>query len=79
MTNSLWAISKLKIKDKNNEMIFYKRSGMSNGQQALIDAEDFLKKKSNDHPKSALGLSDYESEFRNWFELNIESCNSEIK
>ena len=52
---------------------------MSNGQQALIDAEDFLKKKSNDHPKSALGLSDYESEFRNWFELNIESCNSEIK
>ena len=36
---------------------FYKRSGMSNGQQALIDAEDFLKKKSNDHPKSALDLS----------------------
>ena len=44
-----------KSKDKTNEMIFYKRSGMSNGLQALQDAQDYVEA---DH--QPLGFSDYE-------------------
>ena len=36
-------------------MIFYKRSGMRNGQQALEDAQDYVEA---DH--GPLGFSDYE-------------------
>ena len=44
-----------KSKDKTNEMIFYKRSGMSSSQQALQDAQDYVEA---DH--GPLGFSDYE-------------------